>query len=146
VGLWHRALVRAQGAPGGWVQAERGARPAQLFLVLGLSEAEKAAYFAGEPKDDLRFLAAFAHALEHTGGYAPQEAKRVAETMLPEILFYDPARAASFPENGRALTDDAVDTFLTILTNGKITGDKVGPHRDLLVEFPYLGSPHRVEG
>src|SRR5712671_7315107 len=128
VGLWHRALVRAQGAPGGWVQAERGARPAQLFLVLGLSEAEKAAYFAGEPKDDLRFLAAFSHALEHTGGYAPQEAKRVAETMLPEILFYDPARAASFPENGRALTDDAVDAFLAILTNGKITGDKVGPH------------------
>jgi hypothetical protein len=145
VGLWHRTLVRAQGAPGGWVQAERGARPAQLFLVLGLSEAEKAAYFAGEPKDDLRFNAAFAHALEHTGGYVPQEAKRVAATMLPEILFYDPARAASFPENGRALTDDAVDVFLAILTNGKITGDKVGPHKDLLVELPYLGPPHRME-
>jgi hypothetical protein len=65
--------------------------------------------------------------------------------MLPEILFYDPARAASFPENGRALTDDAVDAFLAILTKGKITGDKVGPHKDLLVEFPYLGPPHRVE-
>ena len=145
VGLWHRTLVRAEGARGGWVQAERGARPAQLFLVLGLSETERAAYLTGEPKDDVRFLAAFAHALEHTGGYAPQEAKRVAGTMLPEILSYDPARAASFPENGRALTDDAVDAFLAILTNGKITGDKVGPHKDLLVEFPYLGPPHRVK-
>jgi hypothetical protein len=145
VGLWHRTLVRPEGARGGWVQAERGAQPAQLFLVLGLPETERAAYLTGEPKDDVRFLAAFAHALEHTGGYAPQEAKRVAETMLPEILFYDPGRAASFPENGRALTDDAVDTFLAILTNGKITGDKVGPHKDLLAEFPYLGPPHRVK-
>jgi len=34
---------------------------------------------------------------------------------------------------------------LAILTNGKITGDKVGPHKDLLVEFPYLGPPHRVK-
>jgi hypothetical protein len=31
---------------------------------------------------------------------------------------------------------------LAILTNGKVTGDKVGPHIDLLDEFPYLGPPH----
>jgi hypothetical protein len=64
--------------------------------------------------------------------------------MLPEILPYDPRRPASFPENGRALTDDAVDAFLSILTNGKVTGDKVGPHVDLLAEFPYLGPPHNA--
>ena len=62
------------------------------------------------------FVAAFGHALEHTGRYIPQEAKRVAGTMLPEILPYDPTRPASFPENGRALTDDAADAFLSILT------------------------------
>ena len=62
--------------------------------------------------------------------------------MLPEILSYDPTRPASFPGNGRTLTDDAVDVFLAILTNGKVTGDKVGPHGDLLAEFPYLGPPH----
>jgi hypothetical protein len=27
-------------------------------------------------------------------------------------------------------------------TNGKVTGDKVGPHGDLLDDFPYLGPPH----
>jgi len=64
--------------------------------------------------------------------------------MLPEILPYDPRRPASFPENGRALTDDAVDAFLSILTNGKVTRDKVGPHVDLLAEFPYLGPPHNT--
>jgi uncharacterized protein DUF4331 len=142
VGLWHRTLVPADGADEGWVQAERGARPLQLFLVLGLSGAERNAYLTGEPVGDARFVASFAHALEHTGGYIPQEARRVAGTMLPEILPYDPSRPASFPENGRALTDDSVDAFLAIFTNGKVTEDKVGPHGDLLAEFPYLGPPH----
>jgi len=139
VGLWHRTLVSAGGS---WVQAERGARPLQLFLVLGLTGAEREAYLAGEPADDGRFVAGFAHALEHSGGYAPEEAKRVARTMLPELMPYDPALAASFPDNGRTLTDDAVDFFLATLTNGKVTEDKAGPHSDLLAEFPYLGPPH----
>ena len=82
------------------------------------------------------------HALEHTGGYAPEEARGVAGTLLPDMLSYDPTRPASFPSNGRALTDDVADAFLAVLTNGKVTGDKVGPHIDLLTEFPYLGPPH----
>jgi Domain of unknown function (DUF4331) len=142
IGLWHRTLIPADDAPGGWVQAERGARPLQLFLVLGLSDAERNAYLTGDPAGDAPFVAAFAHALEHTGGYAPEEASRVAETMLPEILPYDPMRPASFPDNGRTLTDDAVDIFLAVLTNGTVTADKVGPHDDVLAEFPYLGPPH----
>jgi hypothetical protein len=145
VGLWHRTLVRAQGAPGGWLQAERGARPLQLFLVLGLSSTERDDYLAGEPANDARFIAAFAHALEHTGGYTPEQSRRLAESMLPEILPYDPTRPAAFPNNGRALTDDVVDTFLTILTNGKVTEDKVGPHKNLLADFPYLGPPHSAD-
>ena len=36
------------------------------------------------------------------------------------------------------LTDDVVDVFLTLLTNGKVTQDRVGPHGDLLADFPYL--------
>ena len=119
-----------------------GRGPLQLFLVLGLSGAKRDAYLTGEPANDIGFIDAFGHALEHTGGYIPEEARRVAGTMLPEILPYDPRRPASFPENGRALTDDAVDAFLSILTNGKVTRDKVGPHVDLLAEFPYLGPPH----
>ncbi len=68
----------------------------------------------------------------------------MAGTLLPEILPYDPTRLASFPDNGRTLTDDAVDAFLALLTNGKVTEDKVGPHGDLLAEFPYLGPPHNA--
>ena len=67
---------------------------------------------------------------------------RAARMLLPDVLPYDPRRPASFPRNGRTLTDDAGDAFLAVFTNGKVTEDKVGPHGDLLVEFPYLGPPH----
>ena len=89
-------------------------------------------YLTAEPVDDARFVGAFAHALEHTGGYAPPEAKRVAKTLLPDLLYYDSARPASFPDNGRTLTDDTGSYFLSLLTNGKVTTDGVCPQKDLL--------------
>jgi hypothetical protein len=51
----------------------------------------------------------------------------VARTMLPELLRYDPTRPASYPHNGRRPSDDTADAFLTVITNGKVTGDGVGP-------------------
>src|SRR6476659_8142733 len=39
------------------------------------------------------------------------------------VLYFrvvDPRRPASFPRNGRTLTDDAADAFLAVLTNGKV--------------------------
>ena len=138
VGVWARTLV---GAVGGWVQVDRGALPAQAVFLVGT---ERDAYMEGEPADDGRFISVFAHALEHVGGYAPEEARRAARTLLPDVLSYDPTRPASFPSNGRTLTDDAGDVFVAVLTNGKVTEDKVGPHGDLLPEFPYLGPPHNA--
>jgi hypothetical protein len=136
VGLWARTLIQVGGS---WVQADRGARPSQTPFLSG---DQNEAYRAGEPANDARFVNHFAHALEHTGGYTPDEAKRVAGTLLPDLLRYDPTRPASFGVNGRALRDDVADAFLAILTNGKVTDDKTGPHGDLLDEFPYLGPPH----
>src|ERR1700690_1288405 len=137
VRLWGRTLT--PGGSGDWIQVERGARPAQAVILVE----ERDAYLGGEPADDGRFIAGFAHALEHTGGYTPAEAKRVAGTLLPDVMPYDPARPASFPDNGRTLTDDAFDWFMRVLTNGRLTGDSVGPHNDLLREFPYVGPPHQ---
>src|SRR5271170_5681055 len=137
MGLWHRSV---DGASGKWVQADRGALPSQSVFLTG---EEKGAYLAAEPVDDARFIAVFAHSLEHTGGFTPEEARRVAKTLLPDILRFDHTRPASYPNNGRTLTDDALDHFLSILTNGKVTTDGVGAHSDLLAEFPYLGPPHK---
>ncbi len=138
LGLWARTL---DGASGKWVQADRGARPNQTPFLAG---EQNAAYLAAEPADDARFVPVFAHALEHTGGYTPAEATRVAGTLLPDVLHYHPTRPAAFPNNGRALTDDVVDFFLPLLTNGKVTKDNVGPHKDLLAVFPYVGPPHKA--
>jgi hypothetical protein len=138
MGLWHRTL---DGSSGKWVQADRGALASQSVFLPG---DEGAAYQAGQPADDARFIPVFAHSLEHTGGYTPEGAKRAAGILLPDILPYDPSKAASYPANGRTLTDDAIDVFLPILTNGKVTRDNVGPHKDLLTSFPYVGAPHKA--
>jgi hypothetical protein len=136
LGLWHRTL---DGASGKWIPADRGARPSQSVFLTG---DQKAAYITADPADDARFVAVFAHSLEHTGGYTPEEATRVARTLLPDILSYDPRQPASYPQNGRALSDDVMDGFISILTNGKLKTDNVGPHTDLLASFPYVGAPH----
>ena len=136
IGIWARTV---DGAGGHWVQADRGARPGQTPF---LARDALAAYNGAEPAGDSQFIPLFAHALEHTGGYAAADAARVAATLLPDILPFDHTRPASYPANGRALTDDVQDHFLAILTNGKVTTDGVGPHGDLLADFPYLGPPH----
>ncbi len=138
VGLWHRTLVPADG--GGWVQVDRGARTQQVTFLI--PNEEKSEYLGGEPADDARFVASIAHTLEHAGGYAPEEARQLAEPMLPDILPYDPTRPVAYPDNGRLFTDDVGDRLVAILTNGKVTEDKVGPHEDFVPEFPYLGPPH----
>jgi len=138
VGIWARTLDKTGE---GWIQADRGGRPLQAVFLPG---EEREAYLNGEPANDDRFIGVFAHELEHSGGYRPEDAVGVARKLLPDILPYDPRGPACFPHNGRTLTDDVVDVFLSMLTNGKVAGDKVGPHGDLLDEFPYLGPPHKV--
>lgn len=90
----------------------------------------------------IKTASSIAQVLEHAGGYAPEEAKRLAEPMLPDILAYDPTIPVAYPNNGRLFTDDVGDRLVAILTNGRVTEDKVGPHDDFLPEFPYVGQPH----
>jgi hypothetical protein len=76
-----------------------------------------------------------------------QPGQAVFKSILPEDIDWKPFPA--FPpsvrlavvDSGRTLTDDAGDAFLAILTNGKVTEDKVDAHGDPLAEFPYLGPP-----
>ena len=55
------------------------------------------------------------------------DAIAVAKTLLPDILSYDPRRPASFPQNGRTLTDDVFDVFCAIYTNGQDNGRQSRP-------------------
>jgi len=135
VGIWARTM---DNAADGWIQADRGGRPLQAVFLPGEKKEE---YLSGEPANDDRFIGVFAHELEHSGGYSPEDAKAVARKLLPDILFYDPRHPVRYPHNGRTLTDDVVDLFFSIYANRNVT-DMVGPHGDLLDEFPYLGPPH----
>ncbi|HEY5426665.1 MAG TPA: DUF4331 family protein [Candidatus Tumulicola sp.] len=136
VKLWARTV---DGTSGKWAQSDRNARASQEPFLAG---DEKLAYITGEPANDARFIPLFAHSLQHAGGYTPEGATKAASTLLPDVLPFQPGNPASYPTNGRALTDDAVAHFLSVLTDGKVTGDGLHPHTDLLAEFPYVGPPH----
>src|SRR5882672_4627201 len=69
--------------------------------------------------------------------------QRPSQESCCQIFFPIIRTSLRFPQNGRTLTDDVVDLFFSIYANRNVT-DKVGPHGDLLDEFPYLGPPHNV--
>ena len=126
VGVWARTLDNSSGS---WVQAERGARPPRSRVSMGSERGNyKCRLLGGRCAVHCR-ICAFGWSTQVA--IRPEEAVRVASTLLPDIMHYDPANPASFPKNGRTLTDDAADAFIAILTNGKITDDRVGPHRDI---------------
>jgi len=57
--------------------------------------------------------------LEHTGGYTPAEAMRVAGTLLPDVLTMIPLGRASYPDNAGHSPTTSVDFFLPLLTKWK---------------------------
>ena len=69
---------------------------------------------AAAPADDARFIAVFAHSLEHAGGYTPEEARRVARTLLPDLVPFDPrAPRPSRKMAGRSPTTSRIASWLS---------------------------------
>ncbi len=137
VALWARTSIRRDGTI---VQVDRIGSPG---INIGFNEGEDMAAHNGlEPSGDrARFFDSFVATLQHRSGYSAEEATGIAEQLLPDLLRYDYSAPAAFP-NGRTPTDDVVDPALALLTRGQLTTDMVGPHNDLLTEFPYLGPPN----
>ena len=137
VGVWARVLIPKDGEP--FFQIDRMGHP---FLNVALTaDEDKNSFNRIEPTRDRELFAAkFAVALEKNGR-GREQAHEAALTLLPDILPYNYASTAGYC-NGRQLTDDIIDKQLALFTNGAVTTDKVGPHRDLLATFPYLGPPH----
>jgi len=54
---------------------------------------------------------------------------------------FSPAKKTSGEANRHSLARTCAHARLT---NGKVTGNKVRAHGDLLSEFPYLGRPHNA--
>jgi hypothetical protein len=147
IGIWSRTLVPMTLQPHHRTQADQMGRPAintvfnhgndkSLFNVT-----QPAAQRTTKTGNGQTFLELFTAELETLGGYSPARADGIARILLPDVLTFDYSSSAGFL-NGRRLQDDVIDISLNLVTNGKITGDGVGPHSDYLSEFPYLGKPH----
>lgn len=140
IGVWATVSVHRGGT---LVQVDRGGHPTVNPFIN--PEYAKDAYNAGHPADDVtNYLEPWSRILQDNG-YPADEAAAAARTVLPDILRYDRTRPAAYP-NGRGLTDDAFTARMAFLTYGKATGGGVGPHDDLLPDFPYLGPPVHPAG
>lgn len=139
IAVWGRVV---QSGDNGYESVDRGAHPS-VTAYFNQENDEKTAYNAGTPAtDEADHLERFVGVLGHLSGWEPDAARaELTATIVPDELRYDRSQPASYP-NGRTLTDDVTSARLAMITNGKVTSDNIGPHTDLLEEFPYLGEPH----
>jgi hypothetical protein len=147
VGVWTRTLVPMMLQPDHLTQVDQVGRPAigTLFALGHDRNLFATTYPAAQPMKvtsiGLTFAELFYSELQRLGGYSAKQALAMAERLLPDVLSFDYSCADGF-WNGRRLYDDVMDVLLQLVTNGRITSDRVGPHQDYLAEFPYLGQPH----
>jgi uncharacterized protein DUF4331 len=141
IGVWVTVSVRRDGAI---VQVDRGGHPTiNPFVSPNNTKNE---YNLRQPVDDVaNYLEIWSKFLETNGGYSPEEARTAARIVLPDVLRYDHAHPAAYP-NGRALTDDAFSARFAWMSNGAIGPQGLKPHDDMLARFPYLGVPVRYPG
>ncbi len=142
VRVWGRASVLRDGA---WLHADRAGHP----WISGFfpTDDELAEFNSGEPnRDQERWMGHLIELLTETGGYSREEAIEAIRTegTLPDVLTYNPAKPAKYP-NGRTLTDDVADYRSRFLTNGqRALTDFASTGVDLLPDFPYLCAPHQT--
>jgi hypothetical protein len=137
--IWGRCSVRRDGK---LLHVDRAGHPSVSSFFN--TDDTKEEYNASEPVNDrARWLEQFIHLMGHTGNYTREEAIAAidADSLLPDMLTYDPAKPARYP-NGRVFTDDVIDHRLAFLSKGEIPPTGLKPHSDVLSEFPYIGPPH----
>jgi hypothetical protein len=142
IGVWARTLLATGDADGDeddYTRDDRMGRPA-INTVFNHGD-DKNKFNMIEPRQDRAlFESSFIATLE-SFGYSADQADAIADILLPDILTYNYSSSKGYL-NGRRLQDDVIDISLTLVTNGKITTDMVGPHTDYLDHFPYMGNPH----
>jgi hypothetical protein len=139
INIWGRCSVRRDGQ---LLHVDRAGHPSVSSFFN--TDETKEEYNASEPVHDReRWTDQFVHLMGHTGNYTREEAIAAinAESLLPDMLTFDPAKPARYP-NGRSFNDDVINHRLSFLTKGDIPPTGLKPHTDILGEFPYLGNPH----
>jgi hypothetical protein len=139
--IWGRCSVRRDGE---FIHVDRAGHPSVSSFFN--TDETKEEYNASEPVNDRdRWTDQFVHLMGHTGNYTREEAIAAidAHGILPDMLMYNPAEPAGYP-NGRVFTDDVINYRLAFLSKGDIPPTGLAPHTDSLKEFPYLGTPHNT--
>ena len=137
IGVWASISRRSNGV---LEQMDRGGNPTINPFIN--PDGEKNLFNSRQPADDVaNYLEPWSAILQNAGGYTPDQAKAAALQVLPDILHFDRAQPATYP-NGRVPTDDVYSMRFAWLTNGKVPPSGLKPHDDLLAHFPYLGPPN----
>ena len=137
IGVWATVSLRRDGL---LVQIDRGGHPSMNPIIN--PDSAKDEYNTQHPADDVaNYMQPWSKILQDAGGYTREQAQAAALKVLPDILRYDRAQPATYP-NGRVLTDDVFSDRFAWLSNGKVTSDGLKPHNDYLAEFPFLGPPN----
>lgn len=134
--LWARTMAPVDGE---LVQVDQAGRPG-TNNAFNLDEGDNEAFCRSSPhQQEAEYRDKFIRFLRSID-YDAAEATALLRELLPDWLVYDRREPTAYP-NGRRLTDDTADLLAALLTKGRITSDGVGPHTDLLGDFPYLGPP-----
>jgi hypothetical protein len=137
IGVWARTMAPTHGE---LHQMDMAGRPFSTNLF-NTTEADQHLFNGTPPRQQReRFFPKYMAAFE-AFGYSTVEATRLATEWLPIVLSYDYTSATGYP-NGRQFTDDVADMLASLMSQGNVTSDGLGPHTDYLEEFPYLGAPH----
>jgi hypothetical protein len=139
IGIWGRCSVRRDGK---LLHVDRAGHPSVSSFFN--TDETKEEFNASEPANDReRWLDQFVHLMGHTGNYTREEAIAAidAHRILPDMLSYDPAKPAKYP-NGRVFADDVINHRLAFLSKGDIPPTGLAPHTDILKTFPYIGTPY----
>ncbi|MGQ0826678.1 MAG: DUF4331 family protein [Actinomycetota bacterium] len=133
-GIWARTTDSR------WQTIDRMGRPA-INTVFNTTDADKDAFNAGEPANDQANFRANVVGTLLALGNDQATADGLADFLLPDILTIDVSQPSAFP-NGRAPSDDVIDTELGLITGGAVPSDCVGNDNEFRKQFPYLGRPN----
>ncbi|MCH9668558.1 MAG: DUF4331 domain-containing protein [Actinomycetia bacterium] len=138
VRIWGRCSLLSDGE---WVHVDRVGHPS-LGSDIATGDA-LTEYRAGEPnRDRERWMGPLIEVMARAGGYSREAAIAAieAESTLPDVLTYNPSRAAEYP-NGRTLSDDVVGHRRAFLTGRQKEPSGSNPPPGVHPEFPYLAPP-----
>ena len=141
--VWANTLVVENGQ---LTQVDRIGLPG-INTIFNHTDATKEAYNRANPKNDVAnytsAVTGVVSLITSLDGHAVAGyPAAIAAALLPDVLTYNTATHANFSNlNGRALSDDVIDTALTVVANTPLS-DCVANDSTFSGSFPYLGVPN----